>query len=469
VTKDGLLRRRRWFVGLLAVGVVLRVWITLTWKPAFVGYYDAAAYARAARDGVFTDLFRPAGYPVFLRIVHAVSDRVLAVTALQHLLGIATALILYVAVRQVTSARWAALIAPAVILLDGFEVLIEHAVLSDSLFILLVAAALLTTVQAPRHGLAYALLPGLLIAAASTVRTIGLFLVPIFLLALVWPRPREGLRRAVLAGVAVAVILGGYLHLQKHAVGATGFSRASGWSSYSRVGQFADCSKFTPPAGTEKLCETRPPSERPSTDFYFWSAGSPARKAFGPPNTNDALVGEFAHAVIRAQPGEYVKAVGQDFARYVWPEHYRRRRSGETQAHYLAQANLQRDAGFVRFEMSGYYPSIPETHRVAVPVTSAYMSVTWVRGPLMALLLGLALAAPLLARGAARRAALLASATGYVLLIVPVATQVYDARYALSALGPLSVAAALALDGWASRRARPAAPSDGAESLLAAV
>ena len=76
----------------------------MTWKPAFVGYYDAAAYSRAARDGVFTDLFRPAGYPVFMRIVHAFSDRVLAVTALQHLLGIATALILYVAVPQARDA-----------------------------------------------------------------------------------------------------------------------------------------------------------------------------------------------------------------------------------------------------------------------------------------------------------------------------------------------------------------------------
>ena len=46
------------------------------------------------------------------------------------------------------------------ILLDGFVVLIEHAVLSDSLFIFLVAAALLTAVQAPQHRVAYALRPG---------------------------------------------------------------------------------------------------------------------------------------------------------------------------------------------------------------------------------------------------------------------------------------------------------------------
>ena len=61
----------------------------------------------------------------------------------------------------------------------------------------------------------------------------------------------------------------------------------------------------------------------------------------------------------------------------------------------------------------------------------------------------------------------------YVLLIVPVATQVYDARYALSALGPLSVAAALALDGIVKRRAAKRGPQpgvdEGAAQILSAV
>ena len=441
--------------GLLVAGVLLRLWLIFTWQPAFVGYSDAASYARAARDGVFTDLFRPAGYPVFLRLLHGFSDHVLTVTALQHVLGIATALILYVAVRRTAANPWVALIAPAVILLDGFQVLIEHAVLSDSLFAFLVAVALLALVQAPRQRVRFALLPAVVIAYAATVRTIGLFLVPLVLAALLWPQPRLGLQRAALAAAAIAVVLGSYVHLQHDAVGATGFSRASGWSSYSRVGQFADCSKFTPPAGTEQLCEQRPPGERPGTDFYFWSAGSPATKAFGPPNTNDEQVGAFAHAVIRAQLGDYLKAVGQDFARYVFPEHYRRRRSGETQAHYFAQAINERDAGFIRSEMSGFYPGIPQTGRHATAVTRVYTTITWVRGPLMALLLLAAAAAPLLARE--RRAALLFSATAYVLLLVPVATQVYDARYALSALGSLCAAAALAVDGVLARR-RASAP-----------
>ncbi len=115
---------------------------------------------------------------------------------------------------------------------------------------------------------------------------------------------------------------------------------------------------------------------------------------------------------------------------------------------------------------------MPQTHRAATGATRVYTTLTWVRGPLMLLLLGLTLAAPFLARGAARRAALLFAVTAYVLLIVPVATQVYDARYAISALGPLCVATALAIDGWMLRRAKPQpdepVPAE-AEELPAAV
>ena len=74
--REQILRRPKYelvLAGLLAVGVVLRLWITLTWKPAFVGYSDAGAYSRAAHEGVFIDMFRPAGYPAFMRVLHAFS------------------------------------------------------------------------------------------------------------------------------------------------------------------------------------------------------------------------------------------------------------------------------------------------------------------------------------------------------------------------------------------------------------
>jgi hypothetical protein len=79
------------------------------------------------------------------------------------------------------------------------------------------------------------------------------------------------------------------------------------------------------------------------------------------------------------------------------------------------------------------------------------------RGPgwwpaLMVLLLVLALVAPLVTSGERRAAAFVLAGSAYALLLVPVATQVYDARYALSALGPLGAASALALDTLRVRR-----------------
>ncbi len=436
------MRHRIALAALLAAGVGLRAWALWSWRPAFIGYYDTSPYVAAARSGLFADPFRPAGYPAFLRALHALSDHVVAVTALQHALGIATALLLYAAVRPYS--RWAALLAPAVVLLDGFEVLVEHAVLSDSLFVFLLAAALLAAVR--RMGLA----AGALIALAASVRTVGLFVVPLVLLALLWPRRW---RTAALGTVAAVAVLGGYYAAEHAQVGATGLSRAPGWSLYARVGQFADCTRFTPPAGTRALCETVDPARRPSTDFYYWAKQSPAQRAFGAPPASDATVGRFARAALLAQPGDYLLTVARDFARYVWPEHFRRARAGETQAQYLDQARRPKELLFVGGELAGYYAGVPAARQTASELTLAYVRGTEVSGVLLLILLALAAAAPFLARGEARRPAALFAATAFALLIVPVATQVYDARYAVAALGPLAAAAGLALDGAVSRRA----------------
>jgi 4-amino-4-deoxy-L-arabinose transferase-like glycosyltransferase len=430
-----------------------------SWRPAFIGYYDTSPYVTAAHTKLFSDPFRPAGYPTLLSALHALSDRVVAVTVLQHCLGLATALMLFAAVRGVANSPWAALVAPAVVLLDGFEVLVEHAVLSDSLFVFLLAAALLATLRA-RRAWSYALAAGALIALAATVRTVGLFVAPLVLLAVLWPergRWKAGLRRLTVAALAAAAVLAAYAQAERAQVGATGLSRAPGWSLYARIGQFADCRRFRAPAGTERLCERVPPARRPSTDFYFWARESPAQRAFGAPPRGDQPVGRFARAALAAQPADYVGTVVRDFARYVWPERFRRPRAGQTQAQYIAQAQDPHELRFVRGELARYYAAVPRARRRMAGLTIGYVAATEVSGALLVLLLVLAAAAPLVARGDGRRAATLLAATALVLLLVPVATQVYDARYAVAALGPLSAAAALGLDAGvplAIRRAR---------------
>jgi hypothetical protein len=437
--------RRAVLAAIFAAGTLLRALAMSGWKPAFIGYYDTAAYVDAARGSLFSDAFRPAGYALALRLLHAVSDRVAAVTLVQHGLGLATAALLYLIVRALIGNSWWALLAPAVVLLDGLQILIEHAVLSDSLFVFLLTAALYATLRARHGGVGWALGAGALVGAAGVVRTVGLFAAPIVVLALL-----PAWRAALPWLAACTAVLLAYFSAQ----GFRGVSQAPGWGLYARVGQFADCTRFTPPPGTARLCETSDTARRQSTDFYFWSPNSPAQRAFGKPPAGDAHVGAFAHAALRAQPLDYVATVARDFARYVAPNHLRRPRAGETQEQYLTQAQRPHELRFVGGELAAYYRAVPAARQS--PFMLRYARALQVRGPLMALLLVLALAAPLVTAGERRAAAVMLAGSAYVLLLVPVATQVYDARYALSALGPLSAASALTLDALPALRLRAA-------------
>ena len=98
-----------------------------------------------------------------------------------------------------------------------------------------------------------------------------------------------------------------------------GISDMRGWNFYSRVAPFADCTKFTPPKGTEVLCETRPPAERPGPFGYVWDLQSAPRRAFElGPETGKKLE-KFAYKVMRHQPLDYARAVLLDLARFVEP------------------------------------------------------------------------------------------------------------------------------------------------------
>ena len=344
--------RGKVLVGMLAVGALLRLWTMHAWRPAFIGYYDTAAYVQAAHTNLFGDPFRPAGYPLALRLLHAVSPHVSAITLVQHALGLATALLLYLIV---SDRGWWALLAPAVILFDGFQILIEHAVLSDTLFVFLLTAAIYCALR-PR----LAPLAGALLAGAVLTRTVGLFVVPFVLLV---PLRRTALLYGVLA---FALVVGVYVQAGGR------LAMSSGWGLYARVGQIADCTKFTPPRGTQALCETSDPSTRQSSDFYYWSPNSPAQKAFGAPPAGDNSVGAFAHAVVRAQPLDYLDTVATDFSRYVAPGHNKRPRAGETQDQYLSQAQRANETAFLMSELTKYYEDVPAAARSAPRLTLAY-------------------------------------------------------------------------------------------------
>jgi hypothetical protein len=50
---------------LLAGAIAVRTWLMLDYGPAFLGFGDSHEYVTAATLGVFHDVQKPAGYPIF--------------------------------------------------------------------------------------------------------------------------------------------------------------------------------------------------------------------------------------------------------------------------------------------------------------------------------------------------------------------------------------------------------------------
>lgn len=462
---------------LLVLGVALRVAAEVGYRPAYIAFSDTNAYAYDAANGVISSSpLRPAGYPEFLRLIHLASPTMTAVSLVQHLLGLATAVLLYLTLRRFDAPRWLAVAAAAVIALVPDFVFFEHAILSESLFLFLAIASLYAAAlgldlerrgEGPRRWLPWMLGAGALLALSAFVRAVGEPLV-IAVGVSVAIVATGGARRRLVAGGSV-VFAGALLILAYSAVmsaegGYFGLAKGTGWAIYARVAPIADCSEFTPPAETEVLCETRDPDTRPGPDFYSWNENSPAR-AFAPgPPYEDDILGSFGRAALVHQPLDYAKLAATDFWRYVDP-----------------------DAGPDRLD-SGHPPSFYRFAGVTSPVDSttpiaAYFGsyrvvitglgrtlgdvqqVIRVHGLLVLLALVLAIAGLAVGRDRTRAGIVVMGIAALTLMAVPVAIGTYDSRYALVAY-PELIAAGL-LGGWAlwQRFGGRARPTPGASAV----
>ncbi|MEA2480394.1 MAG: hypothetical protein QOJ07_2316, partial [Thermoleophilaceae bacterium] len=254
-------RTTRVFLGLLVAGALLRLVFFFAWRPAFMGWPDAKSYIDVAHGDLFGNVLRPAGYPLFLRGLEVLVPDIRFVILVNHALGLATAALLYAAVTRATGSRALGLLPAAIVALGGDGMFLEHSPLSEPLFTFLVAVALYAAVRATDGGsLGWPALAGLSLACATSVRVVGLALLPLVVIWLLFAVPRAPLRRRLLTAAAGALagfaVLGAYCVAEYHAEGEWGLSRNGDWHLYGRVAPFADCTKFTPPPGTAALCES---------------------------------------------------------------------------------------------------------------------------------------------------------------------------------------------------------------------
>jgi hypothetical protein len=282
----------------------------------------------------------------------------------------------------------------------------------------------------------------LLIASLVLVRTVAIALVPAFLvwvLAVAGGRWRRRLMLAGSAALVFAVVLWSYAAAQERATGFFGLSRFSGWPLYGRAAPFADCDRFTPPAGTASLCEaTHPKNHGPS--YYVWSPKSPAHRTFGFPPAHGSEVGRFARAAIFHQPDSYIYAVVRDTARYLVPGDVG---GGGSKSLQLNTRKRRIEADNMPPVDAYWHAPGVRTRAWLIDALELWRRAVRVHGLVIALASVLALAGVALAPSRRERAALaLLVVFAIVLFVAPVATSVFTVRYGLPAALLLVTAAA---------------------------
>jgi hypothetical protein len=457
--RDGLTARVREhpvFAGLLLAGVALRIVTFFAYRPALI-YYDSTRYLDRARE-LEPSALRPAGYPAFLDLLPTEWE-LAVVPAVQHLFGLAVAVLIYtVLVRLDVPKTWSAL-ATAPVLLDGYQLNIEQYILSEALFELLLVSACALLLRKRPPAFAPTAIAGLLLAAALLTRANAiLVLVPallaLFFLRAHWTRP------ALLAAAFVVPVLA-YATWYESVNGYYGLNGYGGQFLYARVAQFADCDGLKMPARELVLCEETPPSERPRIDDYMWNNKvSPLYDVELEPGERRAEVGgDFARRVIRHQPLDYAEVVVEDFLFGFWP--WKKRRD--------------RDLPVSRWQFQDHFPVFrePDTSEILredgyergiadstlAPFLRDYQRFVYTPGPLLALALLAGILGALgvgRARGSGlRTATFLFTATALAVYLPSVAVSQFTWRYQLPLLVLLPPAGALGLVALTRRTVEP--------------
>jgi hypothetical protein len=151
--------RRHWLaVLLLAAGLALRVVAQLSYRPALF-YIDTTRYLYNAALGM-----DPLGYAGPLRAILWVANFD-AVAAIQHLLGLAMAVVIYLLLVRRGAPRWLAALAIAPLLLDAYQVQIEQTIMPDTWFEALIVAGLAILLWRPETGWRRAAAAGFVLGA----------------------------------------------------------------------------------------------------------------------------------------------------------------------------------------------------------------------------------------------------------------------------------------------------------------
>ncbi|WP_121436540.1 hypothetical protein [Actinomadura pelletieri] len=446
----GAVRGNRAFAVVLLVGVVLRVLTMLGFKSV-LWFNDSYDFLRVANDP-FPHPLRPSGYGVFLWGLKPFHSLVL-VTALQHAAIVGLAVVGYrMLVREFDVRRAWATVAVTPVLLDSYQIELEHLLLSDTLFTVLAFGAMLVLAKPGATGWRRAALVGAMLGVASVTRTVGM---PLFLIVVLYLLVRRTRWPAYVAlAVTFVAPVGAYATWYQQEHGRFAMTGVDGIFLWGRTAAFADCAEFTPPPDLARLCPHGPKDDRPASSHQIWAENSPTGysdgEAFGEKTNADAQ--RFAFWAIGNQPLDYARVVAYDFfvRTFSWQRSRYPTIGTEARYHFPTRPTAQKPelpvygGGDRRTVVREYAHGTGRTHIVEpyAGVMRGYQERVRVPGTVLGLVLLAGAAGIVLRRARARTALFWASSV--TLLAVPPVTVDFDYRYLLPALPFACFAAAMA-------------------------
>jgi hypothetical protein len=300
--------RRHWLMTvLLLAGVVLRILTQVAYRPALL-YIDSVKYVYGAWPG--TD---PVGYKVPLRFILFFGD-LSTVAAVQHLLGLAMAVTLYLVLLRRGCPRWLSALAVAPVLLDAYQLQMEQTIMPDVWFGALIVAGLAALLWRPRPGLRAVIAAGLILGCSATLRQVGEILVLpaavyVAITAGGW-RGRAGHAIALCAAFAVPILAYSSISLAEN--GHFQLSHSGTSELYGRMAADADCATLRLPAYERPLCPT-PRQRALGPDGLEHSASSPLKYYVAPAGRQRSkIISNFNHRVLLQQPMRIIGGISRD-------------------------------------------------------------------------------------------------------------------------------------------------------------
>jgi hypothetical protein len=510
----------RLFSWALAAGALLRLITILGYPGALWFWGDSFVYLGASLRPQ-PNLSKATGYSFFLRALLPFHSLTLVVT-IQHLMGLAVAVMIYVLLRRNgVSKLWSA-VATLPQLLDGYIIEDEHMIMTETLFTFLLMIAMLMLLWKPRPVWWKMLVAGLVTGCAALVRTDGEVMYAIFPLFLLLRGMSWKTARGWLMAIAFAVAslvpyaaYAGWFHDYYPQYHKYDITLAEGFFLWGRVSSFADCAVIQPTPAEAKICPTDAIVDRTPPGNFVWENpyihSSTLNPGFTPVSpASDKLLTGFAERAIEKQPLQYVKTVVKDVGlsfgipRIAYPgpgttfyysfhTHYEVAPTATSKGYNTLPpknktwigTNVRTDNAYSDWLAYGHQTPGVVDKVFAVPIL-LYERVVFTWGPLLAVifLVGLggviSVSASARRRGQGLRAALsfrmlrsvrlhwsprgtsmLPWVTAVALLVVPIMVADFDYRYLIPVIPFACMAAGL---GFAPRRVKPAPAAPSAPS-----